>query len=231
MNIESGPSIPRSNRTRRPRRIVTLAAIAAWPLVSCGSAGTGAPTTVSTSAERAGPDTRAATGYFAGTGSVPVTFTLPTGWKNNGWGAIKGEPIIGLVFINVENIYSDACPSVPLDPPVGPTVDDLASAWANLPRFRATEPSEITVDGFEGKQMEFTVPDYDEHACSYGQFRLMREAGGGGDYWAQAPNGHHRLWILDVDGTRLVIGATHFPDTSMQDLAAIDEILRSIRIG
>ena len=51
------------------------------------------------------------------------------------------------------------------------------------------------------------------------------------DYWAQGPNQHHQLWILDVDGTRLVIGATYFPDTSPQDRADLDEILASIQIG
>jgi len=41
----------------------------------------------------------------------------------------------------------------------------------------------------------------------------------------------HQLWILDVDGTRLVIGGGSFPDTPTQDRADIDEILRSIQIG
>ena len=171
------------------------------------------------------------TGSFAGSDDVPVTFTLPEGWTNNGWGVIKGDPIYGLIFMNVDNIYTDSCPSAPLDPPVGPTVDDLAAAWANLPGFHATEPIDVTVDGFAGKQVEFTVPDYDEADCTYGMFRLLREAGGGGNYWAQAPNQHHELRILDVDGTRLVIGAGYFPDTSPQDRAELDEILNSIQIG
>ena len=44
------------------------------------------------------------------------------------------------------------------------------------------------------------------------------------------PNAHHRLWILDVDGTRLVIGGTCFPDTSQQDRDDLDTILNSIQI-
>ena len=43
--------------------------------------------------------------------------------------------------MEVGNIYTDSCPSVALDPPVGPTVDDLASAWADLPAFDATAPT------------------------------------------------------------------------------------------
>jgi hypothetical protein len=143
--------------------------------------------------------------------------------KPNGRGAV--------VFDIVANIYTDSCPSVLVDPPVGPTVDDLASAWANLPGYDATAASDITVDGFPGKQVEFTVPDYNKDGgdCPYGDFKLL-EAVGGGAYWAQGPNQHHRLWILDVNGTRLVIAATSFPNTLPQDRAAIDGILASIQI-
>ncbi len=161
---------------------------------------------------------------------VRLTFAVPYGWKHDGWVVVKGNPIVGVLFDVVANIYTDSCPSVLVDPPVGPTVDDLASAWANLPGFDATAASDITVDGFHGKQIEFTVPDYNSEDCAYGDFKLLN-AVGGGDYWAQGPNQHHKLWILDVNGTRLVIVAMSFPDTSPQDRAAIDEILASIQIG
>ena len=55
-------------------------------------------------------------------------------------------------------------------------------------------------------------------------------AGRGPNYWAQGPHAHHRLWILDIDGTRLVIGGTYFPDTSQQDRDDLDTILNSIQI-
>lgn len=90
---------------------------------------------------------------------------------------------------------------------------------------------DITVDGFHGKQLEFTVPDYNEAlSCSYGDFKLL-EAVGGGAWWAQSPNQHNQLWILDVNGTRLVIVAVDFPDASPQDRAALAEVLASIQIG
>jgi hypothetical protein len=169
------------------------------------------------------------TGTFVMSG-VDVTFAVPAGWNYNGWYVANANWSLGVFFDIVANIYTDSCPSVLVDPPVGPTVDDLASAWANLPGFHATAASDITVDGFHGKQIEFTVPDYNETLCSYGDLKLL-EAVGGGAYWAQGPNQHHQLWILDVNGTRLVIAATSFPDTSPQDRATLDEILASIQIG
>lgn len=41
---------------------------------------------------------------------------------------------------------------------------------------------------------------------------------------------HDRLWILDVDGVRLVIDAFSFPGASAADHAEIQEIVDSIRI-
>ncbi len=162
---------------------------------------------------------------------VRLTFAVPAGWSDNDWYVDKlgSNPSIGVVFDKVANIYTDSCPSVPVSPPVGPTVDDLASAWANLPGFDATAASDITIDGFHGKQIEFTVPDYNSEDCAYGDFKLL-EAVGGGAWWAQGPNQHNQLWILDVNRTRLVIIAAYFPDTSPQDRAAIDGILASIQI-
>jgi hypothetical protein len=162
---------------------------------------------------------------------VRFTFAVPDGWSDNDWYVDKvgSDPSFGVVFQKVVNIYDDSCPSVLVDPPVGPSVDDLASAWANLPGFEATAAIDITVDGFHGKQVEFTVPDYDDAECAYGTFKLLNE-GPFADWWAQGPNQHNKLWILDVNGTRVVIIGAYFPDTSPQDRAAIDDILASIQI-
>ena len=65
-----------------------------------------------------------------------------------------------MTFWTIDNLFVDNCKHVPLDPPVGRTVDELAGAWANMPGFNATAATDITVDGFIGKQVEFTVPDY-----------------------------------------------------------------------
>ena len=163
---------------------------------------------------------------------VRLSFAVPDGWSDNDWYVDKvgSDPSFGVVFQKVVNIYDDSCPSVLVAPPIGPSVDDLASAWANLPGFEATAAIDITVDGFHGKQVEFTVPDYNEEDCPHGIFNLWNSVGGG-RYRAQGPNQHHQLWILDVNGTRLVIVTTSFPDTSPQDRAALDEILASIQIG
>jgi hypothetical protein len=48
----------------------------------------------------------------------------------------------------------------PADPPVGPSVDDLAAALADLAPFKVTSPPrDVTAFGYRGKHLELTVPD------------------------------------------------------------------------
>ena len=123
--------------------------------------------------------------------------TVPDGWSTSVEGAVlKGDPDFGVLFWSpFTRTYTDSCPSTMIDPPPGPTVEDFAAAWADMPAFNATTPTDISVDGFVGKLVEFTVPDYDEAECAYGDFMLLGDDTGDG-YWAQAPNGHHQLRIL-----------------------------------
>ncbi|MBA2575432.1 MAG: BMP family ABC transporter substrate-binding protein [Euzebyaceae bacterium] len=180
------------------------------------------------------------TSFFAGARAVPVRATLPVGWETENVFIFKSDadPLLAISFFDVANIYADPCQWALLDPPVGPTVDDLASALADSPVFQATGARDVTVDGFEGKYIEFTVPDYSEDECKGRLFGLWKEDGPFGvssgnhpNLWAQSPDQHNQVWILDVDGTRLVILAWTFPDTSAHDRADIDEILDSIQIG
>ena len=104
-------------------------------------------------------------------------------------------------------------------------VDDPVAAYASLPGFEGAV-RDVTVDGFTGKQIEFTVPDYrQDPACADGQFHLWTEAAIG-DYSAQEPAQQHELRVLDVEGTRVVIATTSGADTSAEDRDDLDEIER-----
>ena len=172
------------------------------------------------------------------TANIPVTFTAPVDWTvAEGWSAYKPNVAAGLLFDEIGNIYTDGCQWVQADPPVGPTVDDLAEAWANVPDFAATAPVVVTVDGYAGKQIEFTVPDYTNDGCrgispTEARFALWYSPGGAAPgFWAQGPNQHTEQRILDVNGTRLVITAQYLPRATPQDRADLAEALASIQIG
>ena len=149
---------------------------------------------------------------------------------------VKGDPAIGVVFNGARVTYwTHLCGSA-LSDPVGRTVDDLVSAWTNLPGVEATAARDVTVDGFDAKEIELTVSAKASKDCS----GMFSHCGGGGgltnithckNELVGRTNQELKIWILDIDDERLMIVAGSFPDTSQQDRAALDEIVASIQIG
>jgi hypothetical protein len=168
------------------------------------------------------------------------------GWSP--WiGAVKSNPndsYVGLSITTVTNLTRDACHDwAPLDPPVGPTVDDLATALTLLAPFEVTSPpSDVTVFGYSGKHVQLTVPaDLPTFGplgtrrfsgCAEGELHTWFAPNLGGSFWGY--NGNAGLvedfWILDVDGTRLVLETGRAPESPPQDVIERDAIFDSIRI-
>lgn len=131
------------------------------------------------------------------------------------------------------------------DPPVGPSVDDLATALADLPPFRVTSPpKDVTTYGYSGKHLELTVPDLPVEGdpgddrrftgCVDGNLKSWVGAidtePGDAYYGYTGPGFREELWILNVDGTRLVIAAERSPGSPRKDVAEMRTVLDSIRI-
>jgi len=90
---------------------------------------------------------------------IQVFFTIPAeGWLS--WiGTFKPEQgtdapyqLVGMSIVNVTNVVQEGCTThAAADPPIGPTVDDMAAALAALSPFILTKPpSDATVDGSAG---------------------------------------------------------------------------------
>ena len=240
--------IARGLQARRRRRLaiaasmvaaVVVGAVAVGPMLwhTAGTPVSGMPSPPASVEATATVGPGRGTGFFGGSvPEVPVRFTMPAGWEAHDRVFVSksdADPIFGLVFMDVGNIYAEGCKWVPLDPPPGPTVDDLVSAYAKLPGFG--EPArDVTLDGFHGKQIQYTVPDYNEGEClgdGFGIFQEDHTSGVAPTLVAQTSKQHNRLWILDVDGTRLVILAGGPQNMSAQDRTDLDGILSSIQIG
>jgi hypothetical protein len=131
------------------------------------------------------------------------------------------------------------------DPPVGPSVDDLATALADLAPFRVTAPpKDVTIYGYSGKYLQLTVADLpvegqgDDHrftGCIDGNLKswvaaIDTEPGDAFYGYNAEPGRTEEFWILDVDGTRLVIEANWSPNSPRKDVAEMRAILDSIRI-
>jgi hypothetical protein len=127
------------------------------------------------------------------------------------------------------------------DPPVGPSVDDLATALTGLDPFRVTSaPTDVTMHGYRGKHLELTVPDLPVKAdadgvtftgCEDGALKSWFSAADPEGFFGHTGPGYtEEFWILDVEGTRLVIVAHGSPKAPAEDTAEQRAILDSIQI-
>ena len=90
----------------------------------------------------------------------------------------------------------------------GPGVDDLADALAALPVWETTQPAPTTIGGHEGVFMELNVPT-DIPATCYGEPLSWRDHLGGTQGIGTGKT--QLLWIVDVDGHRVMLLAGYFP--------------------
>jgi hypothetical protein len=140
---------------------------------------------------------------------------------------------VGMGFANVANVYADRChwrAAGVLDPAVGPSVDELVDAFAAQPRFTASVPSDVSLAGFSGFHLELTIDaDLDFSTCDAGEVHSWVDVKGNSRYY-QGPGQIEQFWILDVEGTRLVIEGSLFPLASRASRDDLTRIVESIRI-
>ena len=186
--------------------------------------------------------------YFIDPDSDPstplrVVYDVPEGWSQ--WfGAAKsvGEGHVSVNITTVVNVVRDGCHDPTwADPPVGPTVDDLAIALANLAPFEVTVgPKDVTKYGYRGKFLELSALDLpvvagdftgcvDGHLSSWVAPIDVAE-GEGGAFYAYDAKPVEEFWILDVEGERLVVEATWSIDAPSAAVAEMRAILDSIRL-
>jgi hypothetical protein len=160
-----------------------------------------------------------------------IEITAPDDWSNGGWNISKGSGAVAIMFWDVNKVYPTPCDWMgkPMVDP-GSGVDGLASALANQPLRNATVPMDVELGGFSGKYLEWSVPaDIDFLDCGESYFESWTGSGWASDRYQQAPGQVDRLWILDVDGERLVVDATYLPSATAHDRAELAEVVESIR--
>jgi hypothetical protein len=186
-----------------------------------------------------------------GGGSYPLyTVVLPPGWFDLGGSFVDQypengapRPVLGLSVWNVGQVVRDPChwQGQGFDP--GPSVQDLVSALVAQKTRNATTPTDVTLAGYAGKYLEWSVPadmqsskwtDFD--ACDLSSDGVDRDfvswfAQGDSlnERYEQVPGQVDQLWVLDVNGQRLVVDATYSPDTSQSQRATLEQVVESLR--
>jgi hypothetical protein len=174
-----------------------------------------------------------------------VVYGVPVEGWSPWFGAVKfaADEHVAVSITTVTNLVRHGCRDhSPADPPVGPTVDDLAAALAELAPFRVTSPPEdVTIYGYSGKHLELTVPDLPVGGDP-ADLRFIGCVDGDLYSWISPPNDEgafsgytgpgyrEEFWILDVEGTRLMIVAHRSAGAPREDLPELRAILDSIRI-
>jgi hypothetical protein len=133
------------------------------------------------------------------------------------------DPPAGLAlgFLIVGNVHADPCDPTAgvMDPPVGPDPMDLAEAIVAQTGTDSTDPVPVEIDGYNGVFLDYR--NTGEGEC------LDMERWPGRDALVGERD---QVWILDVEGTRLVIDAASFEGTSDEDVAEMRTIVESMTI-
>jgi hypothetical protein len=170
--------------------------------------------------------------------SMRVSAAVPNDWSAVGSWGFRGpqgyEPPrgTGLRFYTVGNLLnnpSDVNDGLQ-DPPVGPTVDDLVEAIAAQSEWTSSTPTDTTIGGYPARHLRITVPDGAElDPRNGGSFFLFQDEGSG-QIWGLAAGQMFDVYVVDVEGERLVLDAFHYPGTSEADFAELQAVVDSIRI-
>jgi hypothetical protein len=177
--------------------------------------------------------------------SIRITLTVPEGWAGFEYSIVPSvesySPPDGAALLfgrggwvyTVSPVCGGSGPDFPTGPniPTGLTVDEFVTALVDHPDLDVTSPIEVTLGGYSGKYLELRAPantTTDELGPKPGEcnYYFVWEPG----IYAQGPNALWRIWVLDVDGVRVVVRSDSFPGTTQQVQAQLAAIVDSIQI-
>ncbi len=159
-------------------------------------------------------------------GTLPfrLSMTVPNGWTTYGPLGYDGtlDDGIGLEFMIVNKPAEWGCDASgnAIEAHIGPNVDDLVAFLASQQMIKISENTDVTLDGYRGKYLEYTTTVTDDN-CHPPAWPLITSIDN---------HEYDQAWILDVDGVRLVIEA-FAPKASETVKAELRRIVESIDIG
>jgi hypothetical protein len=191
----------------------------------------------------------------AGVSTPRIFATIGAGWAHmssrGGWSLYWAEgPWNFMTISRPSAVYSDAChPNYGFHPGPVTTIDGLVAAltgqegWADV-----TTPSDIFIDGYAGKAFQRTAPAVmSDCSTEIGVTRMIGIPSNHPDFrsWESdagifshdsheltyEPGEIETLWVLDLDGTVVVIQTLLPAEPTTAARAEFAAVLDSIRIG
>jgi len=165
---------------------------------------------------------------------VRVSFTAPGGWQGNVGGPyavfLGTTDTDGVTFQDSIQLFADPChPNKGfMTPAPGPSAAQLANALAKQPVVTVTKPVDTTIGGLPAKELTVTVPK-NVNSCQNKIVSLwLLPLGDTADMTAGEVV---RLWVIDVAGQQLVVGAIQLPGQSQTIKAQTQAVIDSLRIA
>jgi len=157
---------------------------------------------------------------------VPAGYGSPGGWVVDRGADGDPENHGDVAFWTAAAVVDDPCEGVTATDP-GPTVRNLADALVAQPGTRTTTPRTVTVDGRHGLYLEVTLPGQDRLNSCHNSGYTLWHTNSVDSYTGSIGGTVNRFWILDVDGTRVVMVADTTPGEDAADIAEIVAIATS----
>jgi hypothetical protein len=177
---------------------------------------------------------------------MTITVTVPDGWRGVPGFGLAGPndydaPLgLSIVFLQSTGAYDDPChwdkagtgnPIQPGEQVVGPTVDDLVADIRANTAYTSTTPTDVTIDGHPGKQVDLQLPSTlsfascdQETGSTTGIYQPLI-----GGIYALGPGNIWHTRIVDVDGSRVVVLVTDYEGTPADVRAQAQTIIDSIK--
>jgi hypothetical protein len=186
-------------------------------------------------------------GQYAPYWSGPViTFQVPAGWRGASWAAIgsgiakgseKTEVGWGVSHPDsshpVTHVYADACRSAGALEPFDGTLQGFVDALDAQAGTDATV-TDVTLAGRPAKRVDLVqAAGLDRATCRHGAggpLQIWADPGES-DFYAFGPGSRGFVHTLDIDGELVVFGSNIGPQASASNVAELEAIVESIRIG
>ena len=159
--------------------------------------------------------------------TVLATLEVPEGYGGVEWFVGSDEVTVG--YWLVSEVPRDPCREKGRRDP-GPTVEDLVRALDRQRVTTITDQEPVTVGGHDGTYLELRAPDVDYTACQEGQLWLWETPTDGARHASWTPEQLERVWIIDVDGQRVVLNAFLEPQGDPGDaLAELQTLIDTVQ--
>jgi hypothetical protein len=153
---------------------------------------------------------------------------VPSGFEDGAdWYVVSHDSDAFLGLSTVGKVDRDVClhgEQDAFDP--GSSVEDLADALVAQKSTRASAPKPVTVAGYRGLYVELASPR-DISRCDQTP-RLWGDPGERGIY---SDDQIDLVWILDVDGQRLVVNAAHGPTATTSEIDNLTSMVMSLEFA